>query len=140
MNDDACPIGETTAGDGIDGDPVEEPRFASLMIDLAGSRSGRDVVFSSPEELPAGWDPDKATLRKSGQQSSASMALRGGGPLLGVLTFGTVRVERGWSQPLVDRLRSVADMSALRSVRAVEVTFWLRVGATVIALVRLRGR
>jgi signal transduction histidine kinase len=64
-----------------------------------------DVVrFSQLLELPAAAASDRARYEHLGIRSHLSIPLRAGGPLLGVLSFDSVRAEREWPDELVHRL------------------------------------
>src|SRR5262249_44624928 len=69
---------------------------------------GASIVFSRVGDLPAEAVIDRATMQRFGPRSNASFPLRIGDEVLGVLAFGTMRVERSWSAAVLDRLRSIA--------------------------------
>ena len=48
----------------------------------------------------------------SGTRSQVSLPLRAGGPMLGVLSFASVRRERAWPDELVERLRLLSEAFA----------------------------
>jgi formate hydrogenlyase transcriptional activator len=80
-----------------------------------GSRqilAGRSVQFSSVEELPAEAGVDKETIRRLGPKSNVTFPLIAGGKLLGAVAFGAMREERRWPEPLVGRLRLIAEIFA----------------------------
>jgi signal transduction histidine kinase len=72
-------------------------------------RRGEVVRFSRIDELPAAAALDQANLRRTGTRSKICLPLRAGGPMLGVLSFGAVRAERGWPDELVERLRLLSE-------------------------------
>jgi signal transduction histidine kinase len=80
---------------------------------------GGIVRFSRLLELPSAAASDRVSYERLGIRSHLSIPLRAGGPLLGVLSFDSVRAEREWSQELVDRLwlLSEAFASALERKR-----------------------
>ena len=80
---------------------------------------GGIVHFSRLAELPAAAAADRASYERLGTRSHLSIPLRVGGPLLGVLSFDSVRAERDWPDELVDRLwvLSEAFASALERKR-----------------------
>jgi signal transduction histidine kinase len=82
-------------------------------------RRGKAVRFSRIEELPVEAAIDRAGYTRSGTRSKVSLPLRAGGPMLGVLSFGTVRREYAWPDELVERLHllSQAFASALERKR-----------------------
>jgi signal transduction histidine kinase len=72
-----------------------------------------DVVrFSRPDELPGAAALDRATFEHAGTRSTVLLPLRAGGPMLGVLSFGSVRAERAWPDDLVGRLRLLSEAFA----------------------------
>ena len=82
-------------------------------------RRGDIVRFSRIDELPEEAAIDRASYERVGTRSKVSLPLRAGGPILGVLSFGSVRGERAWPDELVERLRllSQAFASALERKR-----------------------
>jgi signal transduction histidine kinase len=86
----------------------------------ADSLQRGDIVrFSRLADLPAAASGDRASYERLGTRSHLSIPLRVGGPLLGVLSFDSVRGEREWPDELVDRLwlLSEAFASALERKR-----------------------
>ena len=73
----------------------------------------------APVELPAEAAIDRASYARAGTRSKVSLPLRAGGPMLGVLGFGSVRREYAWPDELVERLNllSQAFASALERKR-----------------------
>lgn len=82
-------------------------------------RRGKAVRFSRLDELPAAAAIDRASYARAGTRSKVSLPLRAGGPMLGVLSFGSVRREYAWPDELVERLHllSQAFASALERKR-----------------------
>jgi signal transduction histidine kinase len=82
-------------------------------------RKGKAVRFSRLDELPAEAAIDRASYARAGTRSKVSLPLRAGGPMLGVLGFGSVRREYAWPDELVERLHllSQAFASALERKR-----------------------
>jgi signal transduction histidine kinase len=82
-------------------------------------RRGKAIRFSRIEELPAEAATDRASYARAGTRSKVSLPLRAGGPMLGVLSFGSVRREYAWPDELVERLHllSQAFASALERKR-----------------------
>ena len=82
-------------------------------------RRGKAVRFSRVDELPAEAAIDRASYARAGTRSKVSLPLRAGGPMLGVLSFGSVRREYAWPDELVERLKllSQAFASALERKR-----------------------
>jgi len=75
-------------------------------------RRGDVVRFSRIEELPEEAAIDRASYQRVGSRSHLSLPLRAGGPVLGVLSFASVRGERAWPDELVDRLRLLSEAFA----------------------------
>ena len=72
--------------------------------------SGETIAFSTEAMGPAAAT-DQASRRHFGIKSSVNLPLSvGGGPLIGVLTFDTLREERDWPDELVNRLELVAQI------------------------------
>jgi signal transduction histidine kinase len=80
---------------------------------------GTVIRFSRRDELPEEAAIDRASYERVGTRSKVLIPLRGGGPILGVLSFGSVRGERAWPDELVERLHllSQAFASALERKR-----------------------
>jgi signal transduction histidine kinase len=80
---------------------------------------GGIVRFSRLADLPATAAADRVSYERLGTRSSLSIPLRAGGPLLGVLSFDSVRAERAWPDELIERLwlLSEAFASALERKR-----------------------
>lgn len=75
-------------------------------------RRGEVVRFSRVDELPEEAAIDRAAFERAGTRSKVSLPLRAGGPMLGVLSFGSVRDERAWPDELVERLRLLSEAFA----------------------------
>ena len=74
-------------------------------------RAGRMVALSRLEDLPAEAGTDRESARRTGIRSNLTLPLSvGGAPPLGALAFNTLRVERGWPDPLVKRLQLIAQV------------------------------
>jgi len=82
-------------------------------------RRGDVVRFSRIDELPEAAAIDRASYERVGTRSKVALPLRAGGPILGVLSFGSVHGERAWPDELVERLHllSQAFASALERKR-----------------------
>jgi signal transduction histidine kinase len=82
-------------------------------------RLGKAVRFSRLDELPAAAATDRVSFARAGTRSKVSLPLRAGGPMLGVLSFASVRREYAWPNELVERLNllSQAFASALERKR-----------------------
>jgi formate hydrogenlyase transcriptional activator len=83
---------------------------------------GRRVSFARIDDLPEEAAKDKETFRKCGSKSNVTLPLSVGGRMIGTLAFESLREERKWPEPLLDRLGLVAQVfaSALARVRADE--------------------
>ncbi|HEY3067598.1 MAG TPA: ATP-binding protein [Methylomirabilota bacterium] len=75
-------------------------------------RGGGVVRFSRAAELPAEAKTDRESYARLGTRSHLSIPLRAGGPMLGVLSFDSVRDDRTWPDELVDRLRLLSEAFA----------------------------
>ena len=75
-------------------------------------RRGKAVRFSRIDELPAEAAIDRASYARAGTRSKVSLPLRAGGPMLGVLSFGSVRREYAWPDELVERLNLLSQAFA----------------------------
>ena len=75
-------------------------------------RRGDVVRFASKDELPEEAVIDRASFERVGTRSKVSLPLRAGGPMLGVLSFGSVRAERAWPDELIERLRLLSEAFA----------------------------
>jgi signal transduction histidine kinase len=73
---------------------------------------GDIVRFSRTDELPEEAAIDRASYERVGTRSKVSLPLSAGGPMLGVLSFGSVRSERAWPAELVERLRLLSEAFA----------------------------
>ncbi len=98
----------------IPGCPLAPLSRAEPMFPWATQQilSGHTLQFSSVDELPSEAAIDKESFRRFGTKSSLCFPLVVGGKAIGVLSFGTVRAERQWSESLVNRLRLVAGVFA----------------------------
>jgi len=81
--------------------------------------SGVIIRFARTDELPEDAALDRASYERAGTRSKISLPLSAGGPVLGVLSFGSVRSERAWPTEVVERLRllGAAFASALERKR-----------------------
>lgn len=75
-------------------------------------RRGEVVRFSRTEDLPEEAAIDRASYQRVGTRSHVSLPLRASGPILGVLSFDSVRGERAWPDDLVERLRLLSEAFA----------------------------
>jgi formate hydrogenlyase transcriptional activator len=80
--------------------------------------SGQRVSFARIDDLPEEAATDKETLHLRGPKSNVTFPLSAGGKNIGVLGFGSLRAEREWPTPLVDRLGMVAQIFANALSRA----------------------
>ena len=82
--------------------------------------SGQRVSFARIDDLPEEAATDKKTLHLRGPKSNVTFPLSAGGKNIGALGFGSLRAEREWPAPLVDRLGLAAQIfaNALSRVRA----------------------
>jgi signal transduction histidine kinase len=75
-------------------------------------RRGAVVRFARTDELPAEAAPDRMGYERLGTRSHLSIPLHAGGPMLGVLSFDSVRRERTWPDDLVGRLHLLSEAFA----------------------------
>jgi len=73
---------------------------------------GNIVRFARIDELPEEATIDRASFERVSTRSKVSFPLNAGGPMLGVLSFGSVRRERTWPAELVERLRLLSEAFA----------------------------
>ncbi len=73
---------------------------------------GDIVRFSRVDELPQEATTDRTSYLGVGTRSHVSLPLRAGGPVLGALSFDSVRDERPWPDSLVERLRLLSEAFA----------------------------
>lgn len=101
-------ITHSWAGSGLD--PV--PRIDSVTHNpwsVAMARAGRPVVFTRLDELPREAEVDRCTYERIGLKSHVTMPMFVAGTLIGGLSFGAIRRERGWPSELLARMRLLAD-------------------------------
>ncbi|MBP7866875.1 MAG: sigma 54-interacting transcriptional regulator [Acidobacteria bacterium] len=80
--------------------------------------AGRTVVVPSLEALPPEAARDREVWRHFGIKTSLTFPLSaGGGPIIGALSFNTMREERTWPELVVQRLQLVAQMFTQALVR-----------------------
>jgi len=90
--------------------PVGIDARESFPWQLQKMLAGETLAFST-EDMPPEAARDIESLRHYGVKSSVVTPLSaGGGPLLGVLSFDTLREERDWPDELVNRLQLVAQI------------------------------
>lgn len=80
--------------------------------------AGKAVAVSSLSELPPEASRDRQVWLHYGIKTSLTLPLSaGGGPLVGALSFNTVRAERSWPESMVKRLQLIAQLFANALVR-----------------------
>jgi signal transduction histidine kinase len=98
-----------------------EPGIAALPSILAAGqfpwtagmlRRGSVVRLPRTDALPEEAAVDRASYERLGTRSHLSIPLQAGGPMLGVLSFDSVRAERDWPNDLVERLRLLSEAFA----------------------------
>ena len=98
-----------------------EPGIARLPSILAAGqfpwtakmlRSGNIVRLPRTGSLPEEAAADRASYARLGTRSHLSIPLQAGGPMLGVLSFDSVRAERDWPDDMVERLRLLSEAFA----------------------------
>ena len=71
---------------------------------------GETLAYST-EDMPPEAARDQESRRHYGVKSSVNIPLSmGGGPIIGVLTFDTLRAERAWSEETVNQLTLIAQV------------------------------
>lgn len=86
---------------------------AGQFVWTAGTlRRGGVVRLPRTDALPEEAATDRASYERLGTRSHLSIPLQAGGPMLGVLSFDSVRAERDWPDELVDRLRLLSEAFA----------------------------
>ncbi|MBI2219463.1 MAG: GAF domain-containing protein [Candidatus Rokubacteria bacterium] len=106
------------AGVRISWAPPGIPELPRIMDDgqfpwTAETLGRGDVArFARHDELPQEAAIDRAGYERVGTRSHVSLPLRAGGPMLGVLSFDSVRRERAWPDELVERLRLLSEAFA----------------------------
>jgi signal transduction histidine kinase len=75
-------------------------------------RGGEVVRFSRLAELPEAAAIDRASFERVGTRSQVLIPLRTGGPILGVLSFASVRDGYAWPDDLVERLHLLSEAFA----------------------------
>jgi signal transduction histidine kinase len=75
-------------------------------------RRGEMVVFSRLDDLPPEAAVDKAAFRSIGLKSHVSIPLRIDSDLVGLLSFGTLRVEQVWPVELLERVQVIGEIFA----------------------------
>lgn len=73
---------------------------------------GEQIVLERIDALPADHATDLASLRVAGLKSMAAFPLTAREQTLGWVSFGKVRAERDWPEPLIRRLRLIAGVFA----------------------------
>jgi signal transduction histidine kinase len=73
---------------------------------------GEIIRFSDGDELPEEAGTDRASFARGHTRSKVALPLSAGGPMLGVLSFGSVRSRRTWPAELVERLRLLSEAFA----------------------------
>jgi signal transduction histidine kinase len=98
-----------------------EPGIAPLPSILAAGqfpwtadrlRRGGVVCLARTEALPPEAAVDRVSYERLGTRSHLSIPLQAGGPMLGVLSFDSVRGERDWPDELVERLHLLSEAFA----------------------------
>ena len=97
--------------------PVDLDAQTAFPWALKKMLSGETIAFST-EAMGPEAAIDQASRRHFGVKSSVNLPLSvGGGPLIGVLTFDTLRKERNWPDELVKRLQMIAQIFANALIR-----------------------
>ncbi|MCX6875297.1 MAG: ATP-binding protein [Verrucomicrobia bacterium] len=96
----------------LGGPPLPEPMDAHDHFPWCQQRleAGEMVLVSSLEDLPAEAARDQEVWRHLGIKSIVTFPLSPGGPVIGALSFNTMRHERAWPGTLVQRLQLVSQI------------------------------
>ena len=97
----------------FEGPPLPEPMYAQDYFPWCQQQleAGRIVNVPSVEDVPAEAARDQEVWRHLGVKTSLTLPLAPGqGPIIGALSFNTVRAERTWPEPIVKRLQLIAQM------------------------------
>jgi PAS domain S-box-containing protein len=73
---------------------------------------GQQMSYTRIDDLPAEAAKDKETLHLRGPKCSVTFPLSAGGKTMGALAFGSLRAEREWPEPLLERLSMAAQIFA----------------------------
>ena len=85
---------------------------------LGRLRRGEIVrVVEAERDLPLDADPERTYVRQAGMKSNLTVPVLIGGQLVGALAVGTFRHRREWPEPLVDRVRLLAQVIAAALLR-----------------------
>jgi signal transduction histidine kinase len=71
--------------------------------------SGEIAVIPRLEDMPPEASKDRDSFRRDGNKSNVTIPLRIAGVVVGAVLFGTLLLERSWSQKEVQRLKLVAE-------------------------------
>jgi transcriptional regulator with GAF, ATPase, and Fis domain len=109
-------ITHSWAADGFEALPIltqdDFPWMTRILL------SGQRVSFARIDDLPEEAAKDKETFQLRGPESNATFPLSAGGKNIGVLGFASLRAEREWPAPLLDRLGMAAQIFANALSRA----------------------
>jgi C4-dicarboxylate-specific signal transduction histidine kinase len=88
---------------------IERSTFPWIAAQIA---AGHVVVMSPARPLPSGAEIDRQAMTTYATRSLLAMPLVLENAVIGVLTCATVRRDREWPEPLVERLRLLAEVFA----------------------------
>ena len=93
--------------------PMRLPDTESMAWYLDRLRRGELVRIGDVEhELPIQADAERSYARQTGMKSNLTVPVSIGGRLVCALAVGTFRRQRGWPEPLVERVRLIAEILA----------------------------
>ena len=93
--------------------PMRRPDVDTMQWYLGRLRRGDIVRFEDIEdELPAEATVERAYARQTGMKSNLSIPVSIGGRLVCALAIGTFTRRRAWPEPLVERVRLIAQIIA----------------------------
>jgi len=91
--------------------PLRPPDTESLAWYFARLRRGELVRFADVDrELPAEATRERSYARQTGMKSNLTIPVSIGGRLVCALAVGTFRHHREWPDPLVERVRLIAEI------------------------------
>lgn len=97
----------------LGGPPIPEPMDGREYFPWCVEQlmAGKVIALSSIEDVPPEAARDRQTWRHFGVKTTLTIPLSTGGePLIGALSFNTMREERTWPEALVKRLQLVAEI------------------------------
>lgn len=104
----------------LEGPPIPERTDSKDLFPWCHEQivAGNTVIIPSTEDMPEEAVHDQEVLRHYGIKSFITFPLSAGGvPVVGALSFNSIRQERMWPEEIVKRLRLVAEIFANALIR-----------------------